>query len=60
MFRNQVPDEYVATFVELFADYLRASTIVTQSYAAASIEKLLLKKKMLNKNEMVLNDKNVD
>jgi hypothetical protein len=34
--------------------------IVTQSYAAASIEKLLMKKSLANNEVMVLNDKNVD
>jgi hypothetical protein len=29
MFRNQVPDDFVAKFVDLFADYLRSSMIVT-------------------------------
>ena len=60
MFRNQVPDDFVAKFVDLFADYLRSQMIVTQSYAAASIEKLLMKRSLQNKDAMVLNDKNVD
>ena len=60
MFRNQVPDDFVAKFVDLFADYLRSSMIVTQSYAAASIEKMLLKRSLANKNVPVLNEKNVD
>lgn len=60
MFRNQVPDEFVAQFADLFADYLRSSAIVTQAYAAASIEKMLLKRQLANKNVSVLNDKNID
>lgn len=60
MFRNQVPDDFAAKFVELFADYLRSEHVVTQSYAAASIEKLLLKKQLLNKSLPVFNDKNID
>ncbi len=60
MFRNQVPDDFVTKFVDLFADYLKSSMIVTQSYAAASIEKLFLKRSLHNKNVPVLTDKNID
>jgi len=60
MFRNQVPDEFVTKFVDLFADYLRSTMIVTQSYAAASIEKLFLKRSLYNKNVPVLTEKNID
>lgn len=60
MFRNQIPDEYVSTFVNLFADYLKASMVVNQSYAAASIEKLLMKRQLLNKNLPVLTEANID
>jgi Cse1 len=56
MFRNQVPDEFVAQFVDLFADYLRATAIVTQSYAAACIDKLLIKPQMQNPRVTVLNE----
>ena len=44
MFRNQIPDNFVPEFVKLFSDYLKSSTLVNQSYAAACIEKLLIRK----------------
>ena len=60
MFRNQIPDEFVTQFVDLFAGYLQSTMIVNQSYSAASIEKLLLKRQLLNKNLTVLNETNID
>ena len=44
MFRNQIPDNYVGEFVNLFSDYLKSESRVIQSYSAACIEKLLIKK----------------
>ena len=45
MFRNQIIDQHVPIFVNLFADYLGAEQLVNQSYAAACVEKLLIAKK---------------
>ena len=44
MFRNQLPDQYVTVFLDKVADFLKSDSQVNQSYAAASIEKLLLRK----------------
>jgi len=44
MFRNQIPDSYVPEFVNLFSEYLKSESPVNQSYAAACIEKLLIRK----------------
>ena len=44
MFRNQIPEHFLADFVNLFADYLRSENQVNQSYAAAAIEKLMIRK----------------
>lgn len=44
MFRNQVPDEHTQNFVGLFTKFLTSQSVVNQSYAAACIEKLLVKK----------------
>jgi len=54
MFRNQIPDNYVLEFVKLFASYLRSSQPVNQSYAAACIEKLLIRKSQANPSQPVL------
>jgi len=55
MFRNQIPDTYVLQFVQLFSQYLKSEMPVNQSYAAACIEKLLVKKSSIN-GKPVLND----
>ena len=44
MFRNQLPDQYVPVFLDKVADFLKSESQVNQSYAAACIEKLLLRK----------------
>jgi len=44
IFRNQIPDDHVQQFVQVLAAYLKSSMIVNQSYAAASIEKMFVKK----------------
>ena len=44
MFRNQLPDQFVPVFLDKVADFLRSENFVNQSYAAACIEKLLLRK----------------
>ena len=59
MFRNQIPDNYVLEFVKLFTEYLKSENLVNQSYAAACIEKLLVKKSSATPNQTVLNDKNI-
>lgn len=44
----------------MFADYLGSTSIVTQSYAAANIEKMLIKNSMTNNSQKVINEKNID
>lgn len=44
MFRNQIPDEHVQLYLNEFTKFLKSMSIVNQSYAAACIEKLLIKK----------------
>lgn len=44
MFRNQIPDQFVPVFLDKVADFLRSQSFVNQSYAAACIEKLLLRR----------------
>jgi hypothetical protein len=59
MFRNQVTDAHVPSFVNLFSDFLGSSTLVNQSYAAACIEKMLVRKK-LDGSGPVLTNESVD
>ena len=59
MFRNQIPDEHTQTFLSLFANFLTSSSTVCQSYAAACIEKLIIKKNLVN-NQLVLTAENID
>ena len=44
MFRNQIPDQFVPIFVDKVSDLLKSENPVNQSYAAACIEKLLIRK----------------
>lgn len=44
MFRNQLPDNFVPGILDKVADFLVSESIVNQSYAAAAVEKLLLRK----------------
>jgi hypothetical protein len=44
MFRNQIPDEHVQLYVSLLNNFLKSMHSVNQSYAAACIEKLFVKK----------------
>jgi len=44
MFRNQTPDEHTPNMVQLLNNFLKSMYIVNQSYAAATIEKMLVKK----------------
>ena len=46
--------------VRLFTEYLKSGNLVNQSYAAACIEKMLIKKSSTTPNTTVLNDKNID
>jgi hypothetical protein len=43
-FRNQVPDEFILQFIGVFSNFLKSQSPVNQSYAAACIEKMLIKK----------------
>lgn len=47
-FRNQIPDAHVPSIVNMMADYLKSSFTVNQSYAAACIEKMLIRKRLDN------------
>jgi hypothetical protein len=44
MFRNQIPDHLVPEFVSKISDFLKSENQVNQSYAAACIEKLLIRR----------------
>lgn len=44
MFRNQIPDQMVPQVVDMIANFLRSASFVNQSYAAACLEKLLLRR----------------
>lgn len=44
MFRNQVPEEHTQNFIHMFCGFLLSGSPVNQSYAAACIEKLLIKR----------------
>lgn len=44
MFRNQIPDNFVPVFLGKVSDFLKSENQVNQSYAAACIEKLLVRK----------------
>lgn len=50
MFRNQIPDTYVGQFVMQISNFLKSSSPVNQSYAAACIEKLLTRKHLGTEN----------
>jgi len=56
MFRNQIPDEHTQTFVNLFSEFLKSSSKVNQSYAAACIEKLVVKKSKTTKGTVLTCD----
>jgi len=43
MFRNQIPDQYIPPLLDKIADFLKSEYQVNQSYAAACIEKMLVK-----------------
>lgn len=45
-FRNQIPDEHVLNVVLMMADYLKSQYVVNQSYSAACVEKMLIRKKL--------------
>jgi len=49
----------VLEFVKLLTDYLKSEQEVNQSYAAACIEKLLIKKKQAQSNKTVLDESNM-
>ena len=60
MFRNQIVDEHVPLFVQLFSGYLKSEQQVNQSYASACIEKLLIRKQLNDKTKSVITEKNMD
>lgn len=60
MFRNQIPDSYVPLFVDKVADFLQSQSPVNQSYAAACIEKLLIRKTNNNTGVPILTADIVD
>jgi hypothetical protein len=59
-FRNQIPDAYVSTMANMMADYLKSEFVVNQSYAAACVEKMLIRKSLSDPSKTVLNENNVD
>lgn len=60
MFRNQIPDTFVPVFLEKVADFITSQSTVNQSYAAACIEKLLLRKQTGNPQISIFSPTNVD
>jgi len=60
MFRNQVLDEHVPLFVQLFSGYLKSEQLVNQSYSSACIEKLLIRKSLADKTKNVITEGNMD
>jgi hypothetical protein len=59
MFRNQIPDDHTKTFVGLLYNFLKSENVVNQSYSAACIEKMLIKKSTKT-GQIVLNNQNVE
>lgn len=53
MFRVQVPAEHTLNFVTLFAEHLKSTSIVNQSYAAACIDKFLTKQDKVTRKAVV-------
>ena len=58
MFRNQLPDHFVPVFMDKVSDFLTSDSPVNQSYAAATIEKLLLRK-VTNSDQPIFTPENV-
>lgn len=61
MFRNQIPEdlETIQNFIKLFCNYLGSESWVNQSYAAAIIEKLIIKKSRVT-NQTILTNENMN
>jgi hypothetical protein len=58
-FRNQIPDAQVQFVAVLMADYLKAESVVTQSYASACIEKMLTRKRLDNQPGNVMTEQSI-
>ena len=58
-FRNQIPDAHVPLVVDMMSDYLKSQFAVNKSYAAACIEKMLIRKR-LDGQGTVMTEQNVD
>ena len=56
MFRNQIPETQVLQYVELVYRFMRSDAKVNQSYAAACLDKLLLKKSKVTGQMVVTRD----
>ena len=56
MFRVQVPAEHTLNFVNLFAEHLKSTSIVNQSYAAACIDKFLTKQDKVTRKPVINKD----
>lgn len=59
MFRNQIPDNFVPVFLNKISDFLKSEQPVNQSYAAACIEKLLIRKTQ-NGASMIFSPQTID
>ena len=57
LFRNQIPEDNVLTFMELTYKFLKSEHKVCYSYAASCIEKLLIKKSKATGNLVLSKDK---
>jgi hypothetical protein len=55
-FRNQLPDIHTVDFIGLVGNFLSAESPVLQSYSAAVIEKLLMKKDKTSGKTIVTKD----
>lgn len=55
-----MPDAQVLNIAQLMSTLLTSESQVVQSYAAATLEKMLTKKSEVNQNQLALTDKNTD
>ena len=60
MFRNQIPDQYVAPLVNKVSDFLLSQSPVNQSYSSACVEKLLLRKSQDGQNNFLFTQESLD
>ena len=59
-FRNQIPDGQVINIAQLMTNLLKSDSQVNQSYAAATLEKMIIKRSVENNKVNVLTEQNTD